>query len=95
VIQGQKSHRQDVRVREIWLGNLSPNITERVLYSHFFISGEIEEIEILKQTKGSPLYAFIRFKLTSCAKRAYDLAQNLDIEGFKVKVQFSDFHRRG
>ena len=71
------------------------NVSRSVLYSHFFICGEIEEIEILKQKPGHPNYAFVRFKLTSCNKRAYDLAQNLEIGGCKIKVQFSDFNKRG
>ena len=82
-------------MREIWLGNLPENISRQRLYSHFFICGEIEEIEILKQPKGTPLFAFIRFKLTSCTKRAYDTAQALEIDGMKTKVQFSDSNRRG
>ena len=82
-------------MREIWLGNLPENISRQILYSHFFICGEIEEIEILKQPKGNPLFAFVRFKLTSCAKRAYDIAQGLEIDGYKMKVQFSDCNRRG
>ena len=41
------------------------------------------------------MYAFLRFKLTSCTKRAYDIAQQLEIDGYKVKVQFSDSNRRG
>jgi len=82
-------------VREIWLGNLPEHISRQVLYSHFFICGEIDEIDILKQPKGNPLYAFLRFKLTGCTKRAYDIAQALEIDGQKVKVQFSDCNRRG
>lgn len=95
MVQGQKAARQDYKVREIWLGNLPENIHRHTLYSHFFICGEIEEIEILKQPKKTPLYAFVRFKLTNCTKRAFDLAQTLVIEGHKIKVQFSDYNRRG
>lgn len=32
--------------------------------------------------------------MTSCTKRAYDLAQNLEIDHHKLKVQFSDFNKR-
>lgn len=97
VVSGQKEHRRsDLKVREIWIGNLPESITKDILYSHFFICGEIEEIELLRQNKnqGYPFYAFVRFMLTSCTKRAYDLAQNLEINGYKVKVQFSDFNKR-
>ena len=77
------------------MGNLAENTSKSTIYSHFFICGEIEEIEIYKQKPGSPLYGFVRFKLTSCCKRAYDLAQNLEICGSKIKAQFSDFNKRG
>lgn len=35
-----------MRVRELWIGNLPENITESKIYSHFFIYGEIDKIEI-------------------------------------------------
>jgi RNA recognition motif-containing protein len=95
VISGNKVSKQDMKVREIWLGNLPKTITSQILYSHFFICGEIEEIEIFKQNKTLPYYAFIRFKLTNCTKRAYDLATGLEIAGSKIKVQFSDPNKRG
>ena len=63
--------RGEVRVRELWLGNLPDSINEKKLYSHFFIYGEIEKIEISPH-KTYPFYAFIRFKLTSCTSRAFD-----------------------
>ena len=64
------------------------------MYSHFFIFGEIEAIELNRQNKAYPFYAFVRFKLTNCTKRAFDQTQNLEIDGCKVKVQFSDYNKR-
>jgi len=61
-----------VRVRELWVGNLPDSITKETLYSHFFIYGEIEDIELLRQQKPKYPHAFIRFKLTNCTKRAFD-----------------------
>jgi RNA recognition motif-containing protein len=83
-----------VRVREIWLGNLPESITKETLYSHFFICGEIEDIELQRHNKSYPYYAFVRFKLSSCAKRAFDMGQSLEIDGMKLKVQFSDYNKR-
>jgi RNA recognition motif-containing protein len=37
----------NIRVRELWVGNLPEGITEKKLYSHFFIYGEIENIDIV------------------------------------------------
>jgi hypothetical protein len=45
VVQQGKS-KGDIRVRELWLGNLPETISENKLYSHFFIYGEIDKIEI-------------------------------------------------
>lgn len=89
-----KINKQDVKVREIWLGNLPKTITAKDLYSQFFLCGEIEEIEIFRQSNTLPYYAFIKFKLTNCAKRAYDLASSMELAGLKVKVQFSDPNKR-
>lgn len=69
-------------------------ITKEIIYSHFFIFGEIEAIELNRQHKSYPYYAFIRFKLTNCTKRAYDQTQNMEINGAKIKVQFSDYTKR-
>lgn len=61
-------------MREIWVGNLPESIAREVLYSHFFVCGEIEDIELLRRPdKSFPFYAFVRFKLSNCAKRAYDM----------------------
>ncbi len=43
----EKINRSDLRVRELWVGNLPENITEKKLYSNFFIYGEIDRIEIV------------------------------------------------
>ena len=92
VITGVK---KDFKLREIWLSNLPKTVTSTILYSHFFICGEIEEIDIYRQANTLPYYAYIRFKLTNCAKRAYDIAQSLELGGLKVKSQYSDAKKRG
>lgn len=67
-----KLDKKEVRVRELWVGNLPEGVTKEIVYSHFFIYGEIEAIELNRQNKSYPYYAFVRFKLTNCTKRAYD-----------------------
>lgn len=87
VVVSTNTKQRDVKVREIWLGNLPDSITKETIYSHFFVCGEIEDIEIQRLNKQSyTCYAFVRFKLTNCAKRAFDLAQSLEIGGYNVKV---------
>jgi RNA recognition motif-containing protein len=46
VVVSAAKGRGDIRVRELWVGNLPSNITEKKIYSYFFIYGEIEKIEI-------------------------------------------------
>ncbi|TNV87135.1 hypothetical protein FGO68_gene1188 [Halteria grandinella] len=95
--QKQAGGGRSERVRELWVGNLPEHITEKKLYSHFFVYGEIEKIEIVSSNKSSQqTYAFVRFKLISCTSRAYDQTQQnqLEIDGYKLKVQFSDFNKR-
>jgi len=74
VVSENKPHRSNEKVREIWIGNLPENISSEKIYSHFFICGEIEDIEIMRHNKNNYTYAYVRFKLTSCTKRAYDIA---------------------
>jgi RNA recognition motif-containing protein len=50
---GVKPSRSDLRVRELWTGNLPESITEKKLYSHFFIYGEIDKIEIVPHKNSS------------------------------------------
>lgn len=75
-----------MRVRELWVGNLPEGATKEMVYSHFFIFGEIEAVELNRQNKQYPFYALVRFKLISCAKRAFDSTLCLEIMGSKVKV---------
>ena len=43
----EKMNKSDLRVRELWVGNLPESITEKKLYQNFFIYGEIDRIEIV------------------------------------------------
>lgn len=63
------------------------------MYSYFFVSGEIEDIDLIRH-KNYPYYGYVRFMLTTCTKRAYDVGQNLEIDGRKLKVQYSDYNKR-
>ncbi len=80
------------KVRELWVGNLPEDIIDRVLYSHFFIYGEIESVEILSSNK---TWGFVRYMLVNCASRACEHTNGMDLQGNKIKVIFSDPQRRG
>jgi len=79
-----------IRMREVWVGNLTPTVTETILYNYFFIYGEIERIDAFS-FKG---FAFVRFKQAAAAARAVERANGVLIEGRPTKVTFSDKMRR-
>jgi hypothetical protein len=79
-----------IRMREIWVGNLPPDVTEGMLYNHFFIYGEIDKIDIFA-FKG---FAFVRFKLVEAAARALECANSILINNRPVRISYSDQTRR-
>lgn len=79
-----------VRMREIWVGNLPSDVTEAMLYNHFFIYGDVEKIDVFA-FKG---FAFVRFKLVAAAARAVECANGILIGGRPVRIAFSDQTRR-
>jgi RNA recognition motif-containing protein len=81
-----------VRVREIWVGALPNSITEQSLYNQFFIFGEISKMDCHFQTDKN--YAFIRYRLSSSASRAYEKAKNMNLNGSIIRVSFSDSSKR-
>ena len=82
-------------MRELWIGNLPDEITERHLYSHFFIYGEIEQVEILNSN--AKKWGFVRYMLVNCASRACEHTNGMELGSSrtKIKVIFSDPQRRG
>jgi len=79
-----------IRMREIWVGNLPPDVTEATLYNHFFIYGEIDKIDIFA-FKG---FAFVRFKLVDTAARVLECGNNILINSRPVRISYSDQTRR-
>lgn len=77
-------------VRELWIGNLPANITEYRLYNHFFIFGEISQIELLAGNG----FAFIKYRLLRSAFLAYQEMSHANIEGKQIKMSFSDCAKR-
>jgi len=49
VVSVSSSRQKEEKVREVWVGNLPSGMTEKKLYQHFFIYGEIENIELYPQ----------------------------------------------
>ena len=85
---------RSVKVREIWVGNLPNSINEQSLYNQFFIFGEIAKMDCHFQSDKN--YAFIRYRLSASASRAYEKAKNMkiNINGNILRVSFSDSGKR-
>ena len=83
----------NVFVREIWVGNLPLETTEKALQTHFSIFGEIESIEIF--TKGQ-VFSFLKFWRVESALEAYEKYHTISLllGAPKMKVAFADHLRR-
>ena len=82
---------KQIKVREIWIGNLPNGTTKSTLYKIFFIYGEISKIEINTERK----FAYIRYKLVNSASNAYKKTIHRDLfNGKRVKILYSDSNIR-
>ena len=77
-------------LREICIFNIPHNISKELIYSYFFIYGEIEGIE-MHEKEG---YAFIKYFTTASAKLAFDQGNNSNVENRKIKIKYSDYNQR-
>lgn len=83
----------NIRVREIWVGNLSPEINDRSLKAIFERFGPIENIEMFQ--KNNLTFAFIRFERVSQATKAFENQDELGLElRSPLKISFADFLKR-
>ena len=80
-------------MREIWIGNLPNDITDKSLKSTFEIYGTIDNIEIF--TKPNQIFAFLRYEKVAHASKAFE---NVDTLGLQLraglKISFSDYLKR-
>jgi len=83
----------NIRVREIWIGNLPNDITEKSLKNTFEVYGTVDNIEIF--TKPYQIFAFLRYEKVAQASKAFE---NVDTLGLQLraglKISFSDYLKR-
>lgn len=83
----------NIRVREIWIGNLPNDITEKSLKNTFEVYGTVDNIEIF--TKPNQIFAFLRYEKVAQASKAFE---NVDTLGLQLraglKISFSDYLKR-
>jgi RNA recognition motif-containing protein len=83
----------NIRVREIWVGNLPSEINDRSLKAIFERFGPIENVEMFQ--KNSLTFAFIRFERVSQATKAFENQDELGLElRAALKISFADFLKR-
>ncbi|KAK1317380.1 Flowering time control protein FPA [Acorus calamus] len=75
--------------RHLWVGNLSPRVTESALSEHFLRFGDIESIFFLPGRS----YAFINFKKEEAAMRAMRALQGFFVSGSPLKIQYTKGER--
>lgn len=80
-------------VREIWIGNLPLETTEKALHTHFSLFGEIESVEVF--TKGQ-VFSFLKYWRVESAIDAYEKYHTISLllNAPKMKVSFADHLRR-
>jgi RNA recognition motif-containing protein len=80
-------------VREIWIGNLPADITEKHLKATFEVYGTVDNIEIYQ--KPNQIFAFLRYEKVAQASKAFE---NVDALGLSLraglKISFSDYLKR-
>ncbi len=90
VEEREPSFPDGVRIREVWIGNLASSVTKGKLYKHFFVYGEIEDIDMFMFKN----FAFVKFREVAAACRAHEQARGLRVDGRPIKISFSDHTRR-
>jgi hypothetical protein len=80
-----------IRVREIWIGNLSSQITETSLSNVLSQFGPVDNIDLFVKHQS---FAFVRFVTADSATRCVDSQDHLFKQLGQIKVSYSDFLKR-
>ncbi|KAJ4791914.1 hypothetical protein LUZ62_043160 [Rhynchospora pubera] len=71
--------------RHLWVGNLAPTVSEKILFEEFLRFGDVESINHLPGRS----YAFVNYLKEDSAVKALRALQGIRIEGCPVKIEFS------
>ncbi|KRW98281.1 hypothetical protein PPERSA_01719 [Pseudocohnilembus persalinus] len=84
---------EQILVRELFIGNISMEITEKQLLKTLEVYGKIEELELKSQNNVQ--YAFVKYYKIQDATKAFFNHQNIGLLlNQSLKIQFSDHQRR-
>jgi RNA recognition motif-containing protein len=83
----------NIKVREIWVGNLTEDTTKTQIEDAFTKYGDIENIEIFN--KPNQIFAFLKYKKVKQAAAAFENIDNLSVAmKLSLKISYSDFSKR-
>lgn len=83
----------NIKVREIWVGNLTEETTKTQIEDAFTKYGDIENIEIFN--KPNQIFAFLKYKKVKQAAAAFENIDNLSVAmKLSLKISYSDFSKR-
>ncbi|KAK2363447.1 UBP1-associated protein 2A [Trifolium repens] len=80
----------DTTLRKLFIGNLSPRVTNGMLYNYFKGHGDIEECSVVyhKDSKKSRGYGFLTYKTVEAAKNAIKDLDQSTLEGKNIIVKY-------
>ena len=83
----------NIKVREIWVGNLTEETTKTQIDDAFTKYGDIENIEIFN--KPNQIFAFLKYKKVKQAAAAFEKIDDLSVAmKLSLKISYSDFSKR-
>uniref|UniRef100_T1J6P2 RRM domain-containing protein n=1 Tax=Strigamia maritima TaxID=126957 RepID=T1J6P2_STRMM len=78
----------DATEKTLWCGNLSPNVTEDLLFELFLQAGPLEKVTLPKDKDGKiRSYAFIMFKHSISVAYATDLLNGISLLGRPLRLK--------
>ncbi|GAU23428.1 hypothetical protein TSUD_331260 [Trifolium subterraneum] len=84
----------DTTQRKLFVGNLSPQVTNGTLYSYFKGHGDIEECSVAyerhKDSNASRGFGFVTYKTAEAAGKALVDLHNKTLEGRHINVQYAN-----
>jgi RNA recognition motif-containing protein len=83
----------NIKVREIWVGNLVNETTESDVRAAFSVHGKIETIEMFN--KAPQIFAFVKYEKVSQAAKAFENIESLSLSmKLGLRISYSDFTKR-
>ena len=85
----------NIKVREIWVGNLNVDTTEADVRNAFSVYGKIENIEMFNKSNQNQIFAFLKYFRVSHAAKAFENIDNLSVAmKLNLRISYSDFSKR-